>query len=44
MNDYRVCHTADEVWDAICKIGENRGNLAYDIDGAVVKIKFDCRP
>ena len=29
---------ADEVWDAICKIGENRGNLAYDIDGAVVKI------
>lgn len=38
INDYRVCHTADEVWDAICKIGENRGNLAYDIDGAVVKI------
>ncbi len=38
IDDYRVCHTADEVWDAICKIGENRGNLTYDIDGAVVKI------
>lgn len=38
IEDYRVCHTADEVWDAITAIGENRGNLAYDIDGAVVKI------
>lgn len=38
IEDYRVCHTADEVWDAICAIGENRGNLMYDIDGAVVKI------
>ncbi len=38
IEDYRVCHTAEEVWDAICAIGENRGNLAYDIDGAVVKI------
>lgn len=38
IEDYRVCKTADEVWDAITAIGENRGNLAYDIDGAVVKI------
>jgi DNA ligase (NAD+) len=38
IEDYKVCHTADEVWDAICAIGENRGNLGYDIDGAVVKI------
>jgi DNA ligase (NAD+) len=38
IEDYRVCHTAQEVWDAICAIGENRGNLPYDIDGAVVKI------
>ena len=38
IEQYRVCHTADEVWDAICAIGENRGNLTYDIDGAVVKL------
>lgn len=38
IDDYKVCKTADEVWDAICKIGENRGNLGYDIDGAVVKL------
>lgn len=38
IEDYKVCKTADEVWDAITFIGENRGNLAYDIDGAVVKI------
>ncbi len=38
IDDYRVCHTAQEVWDAICAIGENRGNLPYDIDGAVVKL------
>ncbi len=36
--DYQICHTAEEVWQAIEEIGENRGNLAYDIDGAVVKI------
>lgn len=33
-----VCHTAKEVLDAIDAIGELRGSLAYDIDGAVVKI------
>ena len=38
IEEYSVCKTADEVWDAICKIGENRGNNAYDIDGAVVKV------
>ena len=38
IDDYRVCRTKEEVWDAICAIGENRGNLGYDIDGAVVKI------
>ena len=32
------CRTADEVWDAITRIGEMRGELEYDIDGAVVKI------
>lgn len=38
IDDYKVCKSADEVWEAICAIGENRGKLAYDIDGAVVKI------
>lgn len=38
IEDYTVCKEADEVWEAIERIGENRGNLAYDIDGAVVKL------
>ena len=38
IDDYKVCKTADEVWEAICAIGDNRGKLEYDIDGAVVKI------
>lgn len=38
IDDYKICRSADEVWEAITAIGENRGNLGYDIDGAVVKI------
>lgn len=38
IEDYAVCKTADEVWNAIERIAQNRGNLEYDIDGAVVKI------
>ncbi len=38
IEDYKVCQTAQEVWDAVCAIGENRGKLPYDIDGAVVKL------
>lgn len=38
IEDYKVCHTKEEVWEAITRIGENRGNLGYDIDGAVVKL------
>ncbi len=38
IDGYRVCRTADEVWEAITAIGESRGSLGYDIDGAVVKI------
>lgn len=38
IEDYKVCTSAGQVWEAITAIGENRGNLGYDIDGAVVKI------
>ncbi len=38
IHDYTVCHTAEEVWQAIENIGESRGALPYDIDGAVVKL------
>ena len=38
IEQYVVCHTADEVWDAIQQIGEERGQFGYPIDGAVVKI------
>jgi DNA ligase (NAD+) len=36
--DCKLCNTADEVWEAIEEIGESRGSLPYDIDGAVVKV------
>ena len=38
IENYKVCKTADEVWEAICQIGDNRGTLDYGIDGAVVKV------
>ncbi len=38
IDNYRVCKTSDEVWQAIQEIGEQRDQLGYDIDGAVVKI------
>ena len=38
INDYQVCKTFSQVWEAIEKIGNNRDQLGYDIDGAVVKI------
>ena len=38
IHNYQVCHTGEEVWAAIERIGDSRGDLAYDIDGAVVKL------
>ncbi|MCM1258026.1 MAG: NAD-dependent DNA ligase LigA [Roseburia sp.] len=38
IDDYRICRMGEEVWEAIEAIGENRGSLGYDIDGAVVKL------
>lgn len=36
--EHWLCQTGEEVWEAICRIGELRGALPYDIDGAVVKV------
>lgn len=38
IHNYQVCHTASEVMGAIDRIGASRGELPYDIDGAVVKL------
>lgn len=38
IEQHLVCHSAAEVWQAIEQIGELRGNLPYEIDGAVVKV------
>lgn len=38
IHNYQVCHTASEVMGAIDRIGAFRGELPYDIDGAVVKL------
>ena len=38
IHAYHVCRTAEEAWDAIEQIGASRGDLPYDIDGAVVKL------
>lgn len=36
--DYDVCKTAEEVWESVAKIGKNRWNLPFGIDGAVIKV------
>lgn len=36
--DYRVCSTIEEVVEEINSLGELRGSLPYETDGAVVKI------
>lgn len=39
-----IFKTADECFDRILKIGEERGNLYFDIDGAVIKVNdFEAR-
>ena len=38
IDDYRICKTGEEVWEAIEAISESGGALPYDIDGAVVKV------
>lgn len=36
--DYKLCHSAEEAVSLIKDLGENRGDLQFDIDGAVVKV------
>lgn len=38
ISTYFVCKTMEEIWQAIQTIGDLRGELPYDIDGAVVKV------
>ncbi len=40
IDRYYRCTTEDEVWDAVAMIGRMRGELDYDIDGAVVKLNI----
>ena len=35
---YQVCDSAEDVMNKIANIGDNRGNLEFDIDGAVIKV------
>ncbi len=37
IDGYALCNTMDECIEKINDIGDNRGNLSFDIDGAVIK-------
>ncbi|MDO4680640.1 MAG: NAD-dependent DNA ligase LigA [Aerococcus sp.] len=36
--EYEICHTPEEVWDYIERMTTQRHDLAYDIDGVVIKV------
>lgn len=38
IDNYTLCQSSDEVWDAIMKIDEIRSSLNYELDGAVIKV------
>lgn len=38
IDTHKPVHTIEEVWTQICAIGESRGTLPCDIDGAVIKL------
>ncbi len=35
---WQCCQTFSEIWQAVVEIGESRGQLPYEIDGAVIKL------
>lgn len=35
---YKLCKSIDDAINEIMRIGDNRGNYSYDIDGAVIKV------
>jgi len=35
---YKVCKDINAVWEEINRIGEERGEIDFEIDGAVVKV------
>ncbi len=35
---YKICDSAEDVMNKIAHIGDDRGNLEFDIDGAVIKV------
>ncbi len=44
VDGYALCDTMAQVTDKINNIGDNRGKLEYDIDGAVIKVNdFEMR-
>lgn len=38
LPSYKRCHNIDDAIAEVNRIGESRGNLPYDIDGAVIKV------
>ena len=38
LPSYKLCKSIDDAIDEIIRIGDNRGNYSYDIDGAVIKV------
>lgn len=38
--DYKICKNIREVMDEINRMGEQRGEFSFEIDGAVVKVNF----
>ncbi len=38
LPSYKTCESSEKAIDEVKRIGESRGNIPYDIDGAVIKV------